>query len=233
MATSRVLGNSSGVTMSTRYTLVSAFVAAALVLPAVAFGQATATTICKDSTTSTVSGRGACSGHGGVDRAATKAARAAAKTTSKTAASSAAGTEATATSAGAAAMVTCKDGSTSKGGRGACRGHGGVNKGASAARSTSTPASPESNAAPTPASPAAPATPAAPAASPPANTRAARTSRAASTGMAAGKSSAHENTDPSGAIAQCKDGLYSHAAHREGACSKHGGVAKWLTPGGQ
>jgi len=51
--------------------------------------------------------------------------------------------------------------------------------------------------------------------------------------MAAGKSSAHENSDPSGAIAQCKDGLYSHAAHRKGACSKHGGVAKWLTPGGQ
>ena len=199
--------------MSTRYTLVSAVVAAALVLPALAFGQAAATTICKDSTTSTVSGRGACSGHGGVDRAATKAARAAAKASSKTSASSAAGTAA---GAATAAMVTCKDGSTSKGGRGACRGHGGVNKGASAARSTATPA-----------------TPAATAASPSPSTKTARASRDASTGMAAGKSSAHENTDPSGAIAQCKDGLYSHAAHRKGACSKHGGVAKWLTPGGQ
>ncbi|HEX8716057.1 MAG TPA: DUF3761 domain-containing protein [Gemmatimonadaceae bacterium] len=195
--------------MSTRYTLVSAFVAASLVLPALAFGQATATTICKDSTTSTVSGRGACSGHGGVDRAATKAARAAAK-----ARKSAPGTAAT--TAAATAMVTCTDGSTSKGGRGACRGHGGVNKGASAARSTATPA-----------------TPAATAASPSPSTKTARASRDASTGMAAGKSSAHENTDPSGAIAQCKDGLYSHAAHRKGACSKHGGVAKWLTPGGQ
>ena len=195
--------------MSTRYTLVSAFVAASLVLPALAFGQATATTICKDSTTSTVSGRGACSGHGGVDRAATKAARAAAK-----ARKSAPGTAAT--TAAATAMVTCTDGSTSKGGRGACRGHGGVNKGASAARSTATPA-----------------TPAATAASPSPSTKTARASRDASTGMAAGKSSAHENTDTSGAIAQCKDGLYSHAAHRKGACSKHGGVAKWLTPGGQ
>ena len=195
--------------MSTRYTLVSAFVAASLVLPALAFGQATATTICKDSTTSTVSGRGACSGHGGVDRAATKAARAAAK-----ARKSAPGTAAT--TAAATAMVTCTDGSTSKGGRGACRGHGGVNKGASAARSTARPA-----------------TPAATAASPSPSTKTARASRDASTGMAAGKSSAHENTDPSGAIAQCKDGLYSHAAHRKGACSKHGGVAKWLTPGGQ
>jgi hypothetical protein len=195
--------------MSTRYTLVSAVVAAALVLPALAFGQAAATTICKDSTTSTVSGRGACSGHGGVDRAATKAARAAAK-----ARKSAPGPAAT--TAAATAMVTCTDGSTSKGGRGACRGHGGVNKGASAARSTATPA-----------------TPAATAASPSPSTKTARASRDASTGMAAGKSSAHENTDPSGAIAQCKDGLYSHAAHRKGACSKHGGVAKWLTPGGQ
>jgi len=49
--------------------------------------------------------------------------------------------------------------------------------------------------------------------------------------MAAGKSSASENNDPTGAIAQCKDGLYSHATHRKGACSRHGGVAKWLTPG--
>lgn len=212
--------------MSTRYTLVSAFVAAALVLPALAFGQATATTICKDSTTSTVSGRGACSGHGGVDRAATKAARAAAKA-QKTAPGTAA------TSAAATAMVTCTDGSTSKGGRGACRGHGGVNKGASASRSTSTPASPESNAAPTPASPASPATPAATPASSSPSASAARSGRQASTGMASGKSSAHENSDPTGAIAQCKDGLYSHAAHRTGACSKHGGVAKWLTPGGQ
>jgi Protein of unknown function (DUF3761) len=36
------------------------------------------------------------------------------------------------------------------------------------------------------------------------------------------------NNTASGAIAQCKDGGYSHAAHRSGACSRHGGVAKWL-----
>ncbi|MEQ7874717.1 DUF3761 domain-containing protein [Sphingomonas sp. ASV193] len=36
-----------------------------------------------------------------------------------------------------------------------------------------------------------------------------------------------ENTNPAGAIARCKDGLYSHAAHRSGACSRHGGVASW------
>ena len=36
------------------------------------------------------------------------------------------------------------------------------------------------------------------------------------------------NNDPRGATAQCKDGTYSHAAHHSGACSRHGGVAKWM-----
>jgi hypothetical protein len=60
--------------------------------------QTTAATICKDGTTSAVSGKGACSSHGGVDAKATAAAK----------------------------QVTCADGSASKSGRGACSGHGGV-----------------------------------------------------------------------------------------------------------
>ena len=36
-----------------------------------------------------------------------------------------------------------------------------------------------------------------------------------------------EDKNPAGAIAQCKDGTYSHAKQRAGACSRHGGVAKW------
>lgn len=36
-----------------------------------------------------------------------------------------------------------------------------------------------------------------------------------------------EDKNPAGAIAQCKDGTYSHAKNRTGACSRHGGVAKW------
>lgn len=36
------------------------------------------------------------------------------------------------------------------------------------------------------------------------------------------------NNNAAGAIAQCKDGRYSHAAHLSGACSRHGGVAKRL-----
>jgi uncharacterized protein DUF3761 len=37
-----------------------------------------------------------------------------------------------------------------------------------------------------------------------------------------------ENNNPAGAIAQCKDGTYSHAKGHSGACSRHGGVAKWM-----
>jgi len=64
------------------------------------------------------------------------------------------------------------------------------------------------------------ATPASPAAAP--------TAAPARTTAASG-SSKSENNDPTGAIAKCKDGMYSHSAHRTGACSKHGGVAQWLT----
>ncbi len=33
---------------------------------------------------------------------------------------------------------------------------------------------------------------------------------------------------PPGASAQCSDGTYSFSAHRQGTCSHHGGVARWL-----
>jgi hypothetical protein len=33
---------------------------------------------------------------------------------------------------------------------------------------------------------------------------------------------------PQGATAQCRDGSYSFSQSRRGACSHHGGVAKWL-----
>jgi hypothetical protein len=36
------------------------------------------------------------------------------------------------------------------------------------------------------------------------------------------------NDDPTDATAQCKDGTYSHAKTHQGACSRHGGVAKFL-----
>ena len=112
-----------------------------------------------------------------------------------------------------ATTVTCKDGSTSKAGKGACSHHGGVNKSAAASSATTSPApaaSPSSSPAPA----------AAAATTPPKG--------AASTATAG--SGASENNDPTGAIAKCKDGLYSHSKHRSGTCSKHGGVAQWLQP---
>lgn len=46
--------------------------------------------------------------------------------------------------------------------------------------------------------------------------------------VATAGSGVSENHDPAGAIAQCKDGMYSHSKSRSGACSRHGGVAKWM-----
>jgi hypothetical protein len=58
-----------------------------------------------------------------------------------------------------------------------------------------------------------------------ATTTSATTTSSTGSAKSGGKS---ETTDPTGAIAQCKDGLYSHSASHSGACSGHGGVAKWL-----
>jgi hypothetical protein len=33
---------------------------------------------------------------------------------------------------------------------------------------------------------------------------------------------------PVGASAQCRDGSYSFSRHHQGACSRHGGVSRWL-----
>src|SRR4051794_22952736 len=36
------------------------------------------------------------------------------------------------------------------------------------------------------------------------------------------------NGPPPGASAQCNDGTYSFSRHRQGTCSHHGGVGRWL-----
>src|SRR5260370_20089413 len=99
----------------------------------------------------------------------------------------------------------CKDGTTSAAtGRGACSGHGGVQK---AGQAAAAPASTES------ASPAAAPAPA-----------------AASKAAPAAKSTATAgNTDPTGATAKCKHGTYSKSKHHEGSCSHHGGGPEVLT----
>ncbi len=185
--------------------------------------------ICKDGTTST-GGRGACSGHGGVDKAATKAAKDAEKAKAKAArdAEKAKAKEAKEAKAKAAkaeeksratapeheAMVICKDGTTSKGGKGACSGHGGIDKKATARGGEAMPA-----ATPSPAGERSPHAAPAPRA---------RGGEAPARGAPATAPATPANTDPTGAIAKCKDGTYSHAKEHRGACSRHGGVAEWL-----
>jgi Protein of unknown function (DUF3761) len=48
----------------------------------------------------------------------------------------------------------------------------------------------------------------------------------------AGAVAVRASSPPPGATALCKDGTYSFSKHRSGACSYHGGVAKWLTGSG-
>lgn len=116
-----------------------------------------------------------------------------------------------------AASVICKDGTTSTTtGRGACSHHGGVDKTKTSSGGAVTPA---------PASKPAPTAAAQPATTPASSTPPAAT---ATTPMATTKTSRSDNNDPTGAIAKCKDGLYSHSKHHTGACSRHGGVAQWL-----
>jgi len=108
-----------------------------------------------------------------------------------------------------AATTTCKDGTTSTAtGRGACSGHGGVQKASkSKPASDATAASPAASAATSTAAPA--------------QAKSSTASKSAPTTTAG-------NTDPTGATAKCKDGTYSKSQHHSGTCSSHGGVAEWL-----
>jgi hypothetical protein len=114
--------------------------------------------------------------------------------------------------------TTCKDGTTSAAtGKGACSGHGGVQKAAKSAAAATGSATPAAAAPAAPAAPSPAAAPAAPAA------KSAPAMKSAPTATAG-------NTDPTGATAKCKDGTYSKSQHHSGTCSSHGGVAEWLTP---
>lgn len=92
----------------------------ALVFTAPVRSQATGT-VCMDGSTSTMSGRGACTAHGGVNKAATKVEKREIKQEQKVS------RDAAKTTPGAQVTVTCGDGTTSTAaGRGACARHGGV-----------------------------------------------------------------------------------------------------------
>ena len=112
-------------------TVLSAVLAAPMMMFAMTLAAHadSAPTTCKDGTTSTATGKGACSGHGGVQKAAKGSAPAAAAPA--TPAAPAAAAPAAAPAAGAApagATAKCKDGtySKSKSHSGACSKHGGV-----------------------------------------------------------------------------------------------------------
>ena len=118
-----------------------------------AYAQTAATSVvCKDGTTSTTTGRGACSHHGGVNKSGTATGSTAASGSGAAASSAAPATpsaapaapSAPASSASGSGSVLCKDGTTSTTtGKGACSHHGGVNKSgvASAAGSSASPGS--------------------------------------------------------------------------------------------
>jgi hypothetical protein len=111
------------------------------------------------------------------------------------------------------AAVTCKDGSKSAGGRGACSSHGGIAPMTKAAvKADAKMAKADKKA----------------------DMKMDKMEKKADMKMdkadakmdkAAMKGDDH---DARGATAECKDHTYSHAATHQGACSRHGGVAKFL-----
>jgi len=112
-------------------TLSAVLAAALLTAPAVSSAQSTSSgpVVCNDGTTSPHGGRGACSGHGGVNKAASSGGA------TPAAAPAAAAAPATASASSAAGGTT-----SPHGGRGACSGHGGINKSAGAGGGGAAPA---------------------------------------------------------------------------------------------
>jgi hypothetical protein len=111
---------------------------------------------------------------------------------------------------GIAKMVGCKDGSTSVSGRGACSHHGGVGKETERAE------------------PVHPREPVEPAHETHPSSRAEAPRSEAPRSESSSERAEGVDRNASGATARCKDGEYSHALHHTGACSRHGGVATWL-----
>ena len=212
----------------------SVMIAASIFSAGLALAATAATVTCKDGTTGP-GGRGACRGHGGIDKSASSgsttgapsAAEEATTVTCKDGTTSKGGrgacrghggiakageAERAPEAEGAATTVTCKDGATSKGGRGACRGHGGIAK-----AGETIPAPPRASRTPPPV--------------PPTGVPPSESPRARATPPAQVAETTHHkaaSTDPTGAIARCKDGVYWHSTHHQGACSRHGGVDSWM-----
>ena len=133
-------------------------------------------TICEDGTASAVTGRGVCSGHGGVDAKTTNAAKQDAKAAKATA-------KAEKANAADAKVDKAADAGSEKAAK--------ADKKADKAVALTT-------------------------------------AKASKSVAKAEKAEDKADKDANGATAQCKDGTYSHAKSHQGACSKHGGVAKFI-----
>ncbi|MEP6620382.1 MAG: DUF3761 domain-containing protein [bacterium] len=123
--------------------------------------------------------------------------------------------------------VACKDGTKSKGGQGACSGHGGVAPAAEAK-----PAKADAKADKSAMKATVKAAKSADKPAMKADMKAAKASdkapKADTKAATKADKGAADDKIAAGATAECKDGTYSHAKTHQGACSRHGGVSKFL-----
>lgn len=193
----------------TRACFLVAFLSAAIAAPQLAHADRVT---CVDGTTSE-SGRGACSHHGGVAK--TRAKKSAPRKTETTHRETTQTRREKTTQREPAPVpsiiVRCADGSTSWAiGRGACSHHGGV----ADARQRDTRTQPRE--------------PRTQAREPRTQERESRTQRSETRKDDTPWWKPRDEHEPGKPMARCRDGSISYSTHHQGTCGHHGGVADWL-----